>query len=148
MPLCSLTGYLENCVYFQIVFSLLVVDCQLEIIEFLVIYNDVIDRQRNARSHQVSSENPNCSLARASEFFVCLVALCEILYSIYFRQKTGKDQKDINKSVTFACPVVCTFQYLISSCNKCYLNFLYIDATGYLLHLGAFIAFPLAWRYF
>ena len=31
-------------------FSLLVVDCQLEILEFLVIYTDVIDWQRNARS--------------------------------------------------------------------------------------------------
>ena len=54
------------------------------------------------------------------------------------RQKTGKDRKDINKSVTFARPVFCTFQYLISSCNKCYLIFLYIDATGYWLHLGDF----------
>ena len=41
------TGYLGNWVYFHIAFfSLLVVDCQLEILEFLVIYNDVIDRQR------------------------------------------------------------------------------------------------------
>ena len=39
--LCYLTGYLENCVCFHIVSSLLVVDCQLEILEFLVIYNDV-----------------------------------------------------------------------------------------------------------
>ena len=38
LPLCYLTGYLEKCVYFHIVFSLLVVDCQLEIVEFLVIY--------------------------------------------------------------------------------------------------------------
>ena len=30
-------------------FSLLAVDCQLEILEFLVIYNDVIDRQFLAR---------------------------------------------------------------------------------------------------
>ena len=43
-----------------------------------------------------------------------------------------------DKSVTFARPVVCTFQCLISSCNKCYLIFLYIDATGYWLHLGDF----------
>ena len=39
LRLCYLTGYLEKCVYFHIVFSLLVVDCQLEIFEFLVIYN-------------------------------------------------------------------------------------------------------------
>ena len=52
LPLCYLTaGYLENCVYFHIVFSLLVVDGCLEILEFLVIYIDVIDRERNARSH-------------------------------------------------------------------------------------------------
>ena len=53
-------------------------------------------------------------------------------------RKRGKDRKDINKSVTLALPVFCTFKYLISSCNKCYLIFLYIDATGYWLHLGDF----------
>ena len=50
--LCYLTGYLENRVYFHIVFSLLVVDCQLEILEFLLIFIDVIDRPTNARSHR------------------------------------------------------------------------------------------------
>ena len=50
--LCYLTGYLENRVYFAIVFSLLVVDCELEILEFLLIFIDVIDRSRNARSHR------------------------------------------------------------------------------------------------
>ena len=38
--------------YFHIVFVLLVVDCQLEILEFSVIYNDVIDRPRNVRPHR------------------------------------------------------------------------------------------------
>ena len=52
LPLCFLIGYLENWVYFHIVFSFLVVDCQLEILEFLVFYNDVIDNQRNTRSHR------------------------------------------------------------------------------------------------
>ena len=33
-------------------------------------------------------------------------------------------------------PVVCTFQYLISSCY--FSDFLYLDATGYWLHLGDF----------
>jgi len=45
-----LTRVFKNCVYLPIVFSLLVVDCQLEILEFLVIYIDVIDWRRNARS--------------------------------------------------------------------------------------------------
>ena len=81
-------------------FSLLVVDCQLEMLEFLVIYIDVIDWQKCS----FSSENLNSSLPdslyktlrlsqarRASEIgwlsdsFFCLVALCEILYSIYFQ---------------------------------------------------------------
>ena len=44
-----------------------------------------------------------------------------------------------NKSVTFVRPILCTFQYLISSCNKLMLfDFLYIDAIGYWLHLGDF----------
>ena len=38
--------------------------------------------------------------------------------------------------MTLTHPVFCTFQYLISSCNKCSLIFLYINATGYWLHLG------------
>ena len=45
--------------YFHIVFSLLVVDCQVEILEFFFFFFDVIGRQRNARSHQ---KVLNCSL--------------------------------------------------------------------------------------
>ena len=53
----------------------------------------------------------------------------------------------MNKSATFARPVVYTFQQLNSSCDKCQLNF-YIDVTGYQLHIGDFLALPLTWRYF
>ena len=60
-------------------FSLLVFDCQLEILEFFVIYNDIIDRQRDARSHRhwkiyvVPCQTRFSS--EASELFVCLVAI-------------------------------------------------------------------------
>ena len=57
------------------------VDCQLEILEVLVIYNDVIGRQRNARSHWKISIAPCQTRSQAAS----LVALCEILDSIYFR---------------------------------------------------------------
>ena len=52
------------------------VDCQLEILEFLVIYNDVIGRQRNARPHRKSK----LFVARLTSQAASLVALCENLY--------------------------------------------------------------------
>ena len=71
--------------YFHIVFffSLLVVDCQLEILEFLVTYNDVIDRQ--IRGMLVLIGKSKLFLARLASQVASLVALCEILYSIHFR---------------------------------------------------------------
>ena len=129
------TRVLENCFYLRMVFFRSLCDCQLEILEFLVIYIDVNDWWTNARS----LENLNCSLVDLllkrgervkSAGFLILCLSCRFVWNSLFnlfsskrlnstlsrahdisgpywhiqqrQQKTGKDRKDINKSVTFA----------------------------------------------